>query len=91
MPAERDARLAEDTKADWALLAIFDTLRKETLQTDLLLRGDLDRRGPVFFHGLVASAQLLEVVGWQEARMESKLTHTSEQAEHVGLNGSSVY
>ena len=90
MPTERDSRLTEDTEANWTLFTILDSLRKEALQASLLLRGDLDRRGTVFLYSLIARAQLLEVVGRQETRMQSKLTHASEQAENVGLDGGSV-
>ena len=43
MPAERNARLAEDTETDWALLEILNCLCKDTLKAEFLLCCDLDR------------------------------------------------
>ena len=90
MSAEGDPWLIQLAEADRALFTILDSLRKDVLQANLVLRSNLNG-GRLIFARAIIVAQLLEVVGWQEARMESKLTHTSEQAEHVGLNGSSVY
>ena len=49
MPAERDARLVKYTKTDWTLFTVFYGLREQTLQTDFLLRRDLDRCRPIIF------------------------------------------
>lgn len=80
MSTTRDTRVIQDPKAYRALLVILNSLRKHTLQSNLLLRRDLDGRLRIV---VVFAAELVQVVRWDETRVESELSQTGEHAERV--------
>lgn len=80
MSTTRDTRVIQDPKANRALLIVLNRLRKHTLQSNLLLRRDLDGRFRIL---VIFATKLVQVVRWDETRVEGELSQTSEHAERV--------
>ena len=85
MPAECDTGLVQYAEADRALLAVLDRLSEEALKASLLLWSELHRRRAIVVL-VIVRAKLLQIIRWKETGMQCKLTHSSQQAEHIGLH-----
>lgn len=80
MSTTRDTRVIQNPKANRALLVVLNSLRKHALQPNLLLRGNLNGRFRII---VIFATKLVQVVRWDETRVESELSQTSEHAERV--------
>lgn len=85
MRATCNPRLLKDREANWTLVIVFYCLGQYSLETDLCFRAQLDLRRVGFVH-FVYSAEMLEVVRRDQARMKRELPHSGEHAENIGLN-----
>lgn len=77
MAAESDTRLVQDTETDRTFLAVLDGLSKKSLQSNFVLRCDLDWRWSGILGFFNIAPQLVEVVGRQQTGVEDQLTHPS--------------
>jgi predicted short-subunit dehydrogenase-like oxidoreductase (DUF2520 family) len=81
MRANSDPRIIYHAKANRAFLVVLNSLQKEALEARLLLWCDLY---PTIIFIVIHVAQLVDIVAWNETRMEDQLAHTGKHAQGIG-------
>ena len=85
MGAASDPRIVKYIKAYGTLFVILDGLSKKALQANSVCRCDVDSTPRLFvvFFGLF---KLLQVIVWDKAGVERKLSQTSQHTQGTNLH-----